>query len=231
MRDGKLMNFPNNFISSGRRQQRGAVLFVSLIFLVLLTLLALTAASTSILQEKMTGGMRNRQLSLIGAESGVRGGEAFLWGLSFVGGQPLPPCIDDTGSADCVYRPLPNGTLRASVQAFRTSKTWIAPGSDGARAYAFPLTGLTGTAITANLSTQPRLMVENLGPDVPPGAGQQRGNPDSESRTLAGKHEWYRITARSQGGTDAVVRAADSVYSAIDLTNAGFNPGAGAGGP
>ncbi len=135
MSDGRPMNIPHNFNSSGRRQQRGAVLFVSLIFLILLTLLALTAASTSILQERMTGGMRNRQLSLIGAENGVRGGEAFLWGLSFVGAQPLPPCIDDTGSADCVYRPMPNGTLRASVQAFRTSKTWLVPGSDGARAY------------------------------------------------------------------------------------------------
>ncbi len=64
-----------------------------------------------------------------------------------------------------------------------------------------------------------------------PVQGSSKGEIDSENRTLAGKHEWYRITARSQGGTDAVVRAAESVYSAIDLTNAGFNPGAGAGGP
>ncbi|HMM68756.1 MAG TPA: PilX N-terminal domain-containing pilus assembly protein [Dokdonella sp.] len=225
------MNIPNYFNSSGRRQQRGAVLFVSLIFLILLTLLALTAASTSILQERMTGGMRNRQLSLIGAENGVRGGEAFLWKLSYNGAQPLPPCIDDSGSANCVYRPMPNGTLRPSVQTFRTSKSWLVPGSDAARDYEFTLTGLTGSAETASLSSQPRLMIENLGPDVPPGAGSGDGNRDGEKKTLAGKHEWYRITARSQGGTDAVVRAAESVYSAIDLTNTGFNPGAGAGGP
>ena len=73
-------------------------------------------------------------------------------------------------------------------------------------------------------------MIENLGPDVPPGSGQQKGAIDSENKTLAGKHEWYRMTARSQGGTDAVTRATESVYSAIDLTNTGFNPGAGAGG-
>lgn len=215
---------------SRKHKQRGAVLFVSLIFLILLTLLALTAVSTSILQERMTGGMRNRQLSLIGAESGVRGGEAFLWGLSYGGSQPLPPCVDDSGSADCVYRPLPDGTLRASVQTFRTSKTWIV-GADGGREYAFPLNGLAGSAETAKLSTQPRLMIENLGPDVPPGAGNTDGQRDGEKRTLAGKHEWYRITARSQGGTDAVVRATESVYSAIDLTNTGFNPGASPGSP
>ena len=40
-------------------RQQGAVLFVALVFLVLITLLGLTAASTSILQERMTGGMRN----------------------------------------------------------------------------------------------------------------------------------------------------------------------------
>ena len=39
------------------RHQHGAVLFVALVFLILITLLALTATGTSILQEKMTGGM------------------------------------------------------------------------------------------------------------------------------------------------------------------------------
>ena len=50
------------------RQQGGAVLFVALVFLILLTLLALTATGTSILQEKMTGNMRNAS-SLLGAEA------------------------------------------------------------------------------------------------------------------------------------------------------------------
>ena len=90
----------------GRETQGGAVLFVALVFLILLTLIGLTATGTSILQEKMTGGMRNRQLGLMGAESAMRGGEAYLWTLSFnsASGQPLPPCIDGNTNG-CVHRP------------------------------------------------------------------------------------------------------------------------------
>ena len=54
------------------RRQRGAVLFVALVFLVLLTLLAVAGMGTSILQERMTGGMRNSQLAQMGAETGLR---------------------------------------------------------------------------------------------------------------------------------------------------------------
>ena len=209
---------------TSQRHQRGAVLVIAIVFLILLTLIALTATSASILQERMTGGMRNQQLGLMGAETTLRGGEAFLWKLSFDGSQPLPPC-EGTGT-DCVYRPDASGVLNSTVQTFRSSKEWLPVGSDGGRAYENALSGLTGNAITANLGSEPRYIIENLGPNVPPGAGQQRGTREPEGTTLAGKHEWYRITSRSQGGSDAVVRVAESVYSALDLTNTGFNPGA-----
>jgi len=65
------VNYPVNRGVPAR--QRGAVLFVALIFLILLTLLGLAASGNSILQERMTGGVRNRQLALMGAESGARG--------------------------------------------------------------------------------------------------------------------------------------------------------------
>lgn len=214
----------SNRLTVAPSDQRGAVLFVALIFLVLLTLLALTATSASILQERMTGGMRNQQLGLMGAETTLRGGEAFLWKLSFDGSQPLPPC--DGAADDCVYRPDASGVLNATVQTFRSSKDWIPPASDGGRAYENALSTLSGDSITAKLGSEPRYIIENLGPNVPPGAGQQRGTREPEGTTLAGKHEWYRITSRSQGGSDAVIRVAESVYSALDLTNTGFNPGA-----
>lgn len=208
-----------------RQQQRGAVLFVALVFLILLTLLALTATSTSILQERMTGGMRNQQLGFMGAETVVRGGETFLWGLSFDGTQPLPPCITGMAVPDCVYRPTPSGHLDSVVQTFRTSKTWI-ESADGGRDYPYPLTALTGAAETASLHEQPRFLLENLGPNRPPGSGQQKGTRDPEGRSIAGSHEWYRVTGRSQGGSGAVMRAIESVYSALDLTNTGINPDA-----
>ena len=213
-----------DFASRMPRNQQGAILFVALIFLILLTLLALTATSTSILQEKMTGGMRNRQLSLVGAESVARGGEASLWLLSYVGTQPLPPCIDDSASVNCVYRPTPSGLLEDNVQRFRSEKEWEpATPLTGWFPYTYAMTGLAGSAETAELGEEPRIIIEDLGPDVPPGLGQQLGTRDRELGSLVGRKEWYRLTARSTGGSDAVVRVVESVYSAIDLTNTGFN--------
>jgi type IV pilus assembly protein PilX len=200
------------------RRQRGAVLFVALVFLILLTLLALTASGTSILQEKMTGGMRNRQLGLMGAESALRGGEAFFTNANFSGQNPLPPC-DSTSARICAYRPQ-NGILRSEVQTYRSSKASVAA-LGGAPAYTHVLTGLSGDIETASLAVQPEFIVEDLGADVPPGIGQQHGIIDPEQQNSA----WfYRITARSQGGSGAVMRVTESVYSpGLNLANAGAN--------
>lgn len=202
--------------------QRGAVLFVALVFLVLLTLLAITASSTSILQERMTGSMRNQQLGLMGAESGLRGGETTIWNLAYqsTGTLAMPPCLGPSTNILCVYK-IVRGTLLPAVQTFRTSKNWIDPASDGANAYGGAVTGLTGSNATASLSATPRFMIEDLGPDVPPGAGNRGGSNQQEKAGQAGSHNWFRITARSQGGSDATVRATESVFSALAPAAAG----------
>lgn len=207
-----------------RHSQRGAVLFLAMIFLVLLAVLAVTASSTSIMQERMTGGLRNRQLGLMGAESTLRGGEGFLWNLAFDFRQPLPPCLPSGTSSDCVYMPGSDGVLMTKVQTFRTSHDWLDPGTDGARPYDQGLTGLTGGAITASLSAQPRYMIEYLGVGTQPFRTGGAKNPQGTTSRV-GEHHVYRITARSQGGTDGVVRVTESYYSAMNLTNTNFNPG------
>lgn len=210
---------------SVRHPQRGAVLFLAMIFLVLLAVLAVTASSTSVMQERMTGGLRNRQLGLMGAESTLRGGEQFLWNLSFDNNQPLPPCLPGASNANCVFRPKPDGTLLPEVQRFRTSRQWLDPATDRARAYDQGLTGLGGNAITARLAAQPRFIVEDLGGQVGPFRAGASVNAQLKDAPPA-DYNLYRITARSQGGTDGVIRIAESVYVAINLSNAGYNPDA-----
>lgn len=209
-----------------QHRQRGAVLFLALTFLVLITILALTASSTSIMQERMVGGMRNRQLGLIGAENTLRGAEETLWNLNFsTGQQPFPTCIGNSTNLSCALKPQRDGTLDTMTQTFRTSRNWIDPANDGARSYARDMTSMSGDQLTANLGTQPRFIIENLGPILPDSVGGQSGQIQPvKGQTSAGKLVLYRITARSQGGTDAVLRVAESYYAAIDLTNTGFNP-------
>lgn len=67
-------------------QQRGATLIVSLILLMVMTLLAVTAMQNTTLEEKMAGNTRDMHLALSAAEAGLRCGESELTGTAV-----LPP--------------------------------------------------------------------------------------------------------------------------------------------
>lgn len=62
--------------------QRGSALIVSLLILVVLTLIGVTAVSTSGLEERMAGNNRDRDMAFEAAEVGLRAGEAFVQGLA-----------------------------------------------------------------------------------------------------------------------------------------------------
>ncbi|ANB16547.1 Type IV fimbrial biogenesis protein PilX [Dokdonella koreensis DS-123] len=208
---------------------RGAVLFVALIFLILLTLLALTASSTSVLQERMTGGMRNRQLALMGSESALRNGEFSLWSSPTGAESALPPCgfgLNTTGEI-CQWTRI-NGEPRAEVLAFRSSRTWDdAP--NGSYEYGPALHGLSGDAETASLASQPQYLVEGLGLDMSGYEGMTGRMGGARLQEAGGtgpnpKRALYRVTSRSQGGSSAAaVRATESVYS-MYTTNNQSNP-------
>jgi type IV pilus assembly protein PilX len=200
--------------SSGRRgrpaQQRGAVLFIALVFLILLSLLAVFASNTSIMQERMTGGMRNSQLAQMGADSAVRGTEFMIW--SAPSQRRNLPCTRNGGSTvfRCYSR---DGTfVDAKVDAFRAVKGVIPTGSDGAMVA--PISNMTTAPDTAKLADRPRVMVELLGPLatdlVHSGAKPLASGPGGGVQEFLA----YRITGRSTGGTAATVRSAESIFVA-----------------
>ena len=220
------MRFPMQHIPR-RDRQRGAVLFVALVFLLLLTLLGVTASSTSILQERMTGGMRNAHLAGIGTESGLRGGEVDLWAAAArsntaSGGIAMPPCTAG-GSQPCRYMRT-NGIVDQRAEKFRTSTAWLDPSTDGAKAYAQDISTQTGNYKTGNLASQPRYIIEDLGLDTGDCCGNMGGAIlGAPQGSGAPSVHLYRITARSQGSSTALMRAAESVFGANSVTN--FNPG------
>jgi type IV pilus assembly protein PilX len=57
------------------RQQRGATLIVALIFLMVLALLGATAAQNSVLEERMAGNTRDRDLAFQAAEAALKDAE------------------------------------------------------------------------------------------------------------------------------------------------------------
>jgi len=73
--------------SSLKNHQRGAVLVVGLVMLLLLTLIGMAAIRSSTMQERMAGNMRDHNLAFQSAEAGLSSAEAILNG---VGGPPAP---------------------------------------------------------------------------------------------------------------------------------------------
>jgi type IV pilus assembly protein PilX len=63
------------------RAERGSALAIALIFLLLMTLLGVSAMRSSNLQERMAGNLRDRNMAFQSAEAGLRAGETWLMQL------------------------------------------------------------------------------------------------------------------------------------------------------
>jgi len=207
---------------SSLHHERGAVLFVALVFLILITLLGLTATSSSILQERMTGGLHNGQLALMGAETALRGEEWTIWNKSNNATSNKLHCGRSGGSDFCYSASNANPTgvtlMSSLVTAFRSDHAWLGT-TDGGNTATASLTGLTNSQATASLALQPRYILEELGKVLPPGApanceGGARygcGGRRPGDQTLYA----YRVSARATGGNQGSMRIAESYFVAL----------------
>lgn len=77
------------------KNQNGAVLIISLIFLIVLTILAVASTKSALFQEKISGNSRNLSIAFQAAEAGLRLGEDKIakkaFSVSDVGGHELTP--------------------------------------------------------------------------------------------------------------------------------------------
>ena len=62
-----------------RRIQNGAILFLAMIFLLILSLIGITAARLQVSQEAMARNDHNHQLAIQAAEAALRNAEASIW--------------------------------------------------------------------------------------------------------------------------------------------------------
>ena len=224
----------NTRIHPSPNRQQGAVLFVALVFLVLITLLGLTATSTSIMQERMTGGLRNDQMGLMAAETAARGAEAGIWNLA--NNSAKLNCGYNGGNTGSCYSPQSandgsGGTMYVSnplVQAFRTTPTWIANASSGGTDYSNSGNTALNSALlgTAKLAQVPQYMIELLGQLYPAGVKpifMQLGavGRDPGGCLAAGCQSLFgfRITARATGGNEGAVSVVESTFGASVPSN------------
>ena len=155
------------------RRQRGAVLIVSLFILLLMTLIGVTSMSTTSLEEKMAGNMRDKNIALQAAESALD--DADLW-LMTQNTQPFattscgtPPCDvwDHNVLPDPVDQP----------------QSWW---QNTAREY-----GTRGSNEISDVNKDPFYVIE-----------KQAEEWDSPEIGTHSSRIFYRVTARGTGGTD-----------------------------
>ncbi|MGA7297765.1 MAG: pilus assembly protein [Rhodanobacteraceae bacterium] len=190
----------------GPSGSRGVVLFVALVFLILLTLLALSSSTNSLLQEKMVGSTRNAQMANFGAESALRDAEASIWD-SGASGTKIFAC-DTSGSGVC-YKFDPQAP-NSKVIDFQTKKGWVTNG-----AQTFARTDMTASGLdSARLAHNPVYIIEDLGVERPPGVGLLHESGPAGGGVTGFESHIYRITARSAGGSDKTIRVLQSTFAA-----------------
>lgn len=136
-----------------KRQQNGFVLVVSMIFLIIMTMLAVTAIKKATLDEKVTGNLRAQDLAFQAAEKALRFCESNL--VLAVGS--LQMCQLRTGATVQVIpskkEPDITDVTRNFPDEWSKAANWTGGGE-------FPATQLAGVNQISNVVEQPRCMVE-----------------------------------------------------------------------
>lgn len=178
------------YIISSPGQQHGAVLIVSMLLLLVITVLALGASQSTRLQERMAGSQRNYDLAFQAAEAGLRAGERMIDDSGMT--SPPLPCASVTNPPCKVYE---RGYLAQTVpyadQGFQSDAWWTAR----AQRYSTSTTPLIGGATGDGLArADPEFYIEEI-----------EEVPDSLSTPPTGpppSRVYYRIVSRGKGGTD-----------------------------
>ncbi len=164
------------------RAQRGSVLVVSLIIMLVLTMLGLSSMSTSTMEERMAGNSRDRNQAFQAAEIGLRAAEQAVDAIASVAAfgqtpglyaEGVHPDLDDEQGtwSDAGSIQLPDGTVQG-------------------------------------VTSQPRYIVEHMGTQ---GQDDINIGGYGESSGMAAV-DTFRITVRATGGSDDAVVILQSYY-------------------
>ncbi|HBZ29300.1 MAG TPA: hypothetical protein DEO56_01675 [Nitrosomonas nitrosa] len=164
-------------------RQRGVVLVTGLIFLVILTLLGVTAMQTTILEERMAGNLRDENLAFQAAEAALREGELFLEQITL-------PVFDGSNG---LYRYDPKNPDNPSSAP--NPITWSG----------WSTSGRTINVTIQGVASQPRYIIEQLD-SISIAGGSAQQSAQSLTSTM------FRITARGVGGSETAVVFLQSTY-------------------
>ena len=176
----------SNHNLSSLTSQRGAVLVIGLMILLLMTMIGITGMSRTNLEERMAGNSLDHSISFNAAEVALKEGEDFVESLSVLSG------FSETGA---------NGLFSDQSGSVRV---WETVNWRDTSAVIETSRSVAGTAI------KPRYIVEHLTQLV---SASDTLNMDNYGQgTGAGNIEMFRITAASSGSSDSSYVMLQSTY-------------------
>ena len=181
----KYLDCNHSLLNRALVHQSGAVLIISLIMLLLLTIIGTTAMQSTSLEEKMAGNIRDKSLAFQAAESALKAAEASL------NTPPLAATFMNDGSTGGFYTdPTTDSSTIATASAILTDSFWTTK----------PKITSTVTGLGNGIAT-PVYIIQLMGTADCPGAA---------TGTLGCNN--YRITARATGGSTNSVVILQSIY-------------------
>ncbi|MHB1936879.1 MAG: pilus assembly PilX family protein [Acidobacteriaceae bacterium] len=176
-------------------------LFISLVFLILLTLIGLTAMSTDSLEASMANNNQDMNLAFQAAETALRDGETYVNADLTPGSGFNSACTGGSYGGLC----LPSTTQTPDWQWGGSIAIWGNPGSRTV----IPITTPTIPTFAAvpGVYQQPEFIVEVL-PNVPPNGGSAGVSTLYQSSTGTA----YRITAVGWGAKQSTNVMLQSIY-------------------
>jgi type IV pilus assembly protein PilX len=168
-------------------QQRGWILVIGLVVLVMLSIIAIALMRTTMMEEKMAGANRDINLAFEAAETALRGAEIFI----------------ESQSDDSLF-----ATTSTGIYAQGTD-----PGNTEPNAFLTPWSATNSRILStapAGVTTAPRYMIKKVGESGDEGSLNLGGYGETD---LSQKSVIYRITARGTGGNDSTQTVLRSHYA------------------
>lgn len=172
--------------------QRGAVLFVSTIVLLALSLLAVVMAKSAVLESRMTSAVRSAQLAQLAADSAMNEARAKIARIAARDGAKAV-----CASLRCAVR---SAAAPSDPAAYMRSQDAVA----ATIPFRVDLARLEKSDVTAQLASSPVYVVEDLGDE-----------PSPLDSSLPGRR-LFRITAKGVGSSEEFTRTVEGIYAVAE---------------
>lgn len=174
------VNRPNHSLHN----QNGVALVMAMVFLLILSIIGLTAMSTTALEEKMASNLGNKNTAFQAAESALLAGE--IW----IGSQLNKPVFDPANTNDGLH-----------LRSLTSTPVWDDATGVWSSTDTFGYAGLSG------VNAQPIYIVEDMGE-----IADKNGSLVLPVNYKSSGKNLFRVTARGTGATNTTLALVQSVY-------------------